>query len=131
MPFASAVTADGNLRVEFIGLHVNADFRVQYVSQSLTDVFGFLKRWPLRQREVQFKLENSSMTFDIRVTLNNSLTVPEEAFTEYGNLFVFETSCSMQTYVGQLHYIPVVRQIGFTSDVVQSTSPRSYHCPAV
>lgn len=99
---------------------VSIDCRVMLTTQTLEHVLQFAQRWLFKDREMQFTLQTSIYNLNIKVILNQELSIPTEEFTEMGNLFVFEARATLMGFVGVTELKPVISKIVLSVDSINS-----------
>ncbi|MDE1905439.1 MAG: hypothetical protein KGH75_03185 [Rhodospirillales bacterium] len=80
-------------------------------TQTFSDVSDFAQRWLFRERDIQFSLNTKSYNLPIKVVLTEDLAIPEEDFSEMGNLFAMQAGLTMYAYVGVLELQPSITKV--------------------
>lgn len=123
--FEGMKIGETSLERDAIVLHavpVTAEFQITYLCQSLPDVVVFTNRWLFREREAQFKLASETINIGIRVTLARTLTIPQLALEDYGNLYMYETTATINSYVGEIEFVAALKSIVVNTNLVDNNN---------
>lgn len=101
-----------------IRLHcVDVGFTVNFITQSLDDIFALVSSWIFRDRERQFKLEMSGIVFPIQTIMEKTLQVPIQEISDIGNIYRLQTSATMRSYTGEIEFRKNITNIQLTSNI--------------
>jgi hypothetical protein len=92
------------------------DMTVRVTAQTFSDIAYFAQRWIFRERDVQFALKTTQYNLPIKVKFNTDLSIPEEEFTEMGNLFVMQAQLTFYAYVGVLELQQAITKVNVNID---------------
>ena len=101
---------------------VAVDCKISVIAQSFTDVVKFSQRFLFKERSSQFTLSTSTYNIPIKVTFNTDLSIPQEEFTEFGNLFFFEASAVLYCYIGCLELKPTITRMNVSVQAASETN---------
>ena len=99
---------------------VAVEVTVRVTTQTFSDMTYFAQRWMFRERESQFALQTSHYNLPIKVKFNEDITIPEEEFTEMGNLFVMQTALTFYAYVGVLEQQQAITKVNLSLDAANN-----------
>jgi hypothetical protein len=98
-----------------------ANFRLRYLTQDFNDLIAFASRWLLRQKDLQFSLDNEEFSVSVRVKLNEDLSMPDQENNDWGVTFQLETDLDMQTYIGEVETQTKITKIVLTPSIWDSS----------
>lgn len=97
---------------------IAVDLQIIVVAQSLDDIMSFAQRWLFRERQAQFTIACKGYTMDVKVKFNSELGIPEEDFSEMGNLFNFSLTATFYAHVGVMELRPIIKGVTFKTNIV-------------
>ncbi len=76
------------------------------------DILKFATNWMLAERQAQYMVQNSLIKINIRVKLSEDIPVTPMDYSDYGNVFMIDTSLDIYTYCGDISEMRKITQVG-------------------
>ena len=90
---------------------IAVEVQLMVYAQTFSDISDFAQRWMFRERSTQFSLNTANYDLPMKVKFNQDLSIPEEDFSEMGNLFIMQTTLTFYAYSGVTELQPAVTKI--------------------
>lgn len=119
---------------------VTVDVSVQFMTNSISDVYTFLQRWVLAAEQNLFQMwiesaetsdPNAQAPIHIRVELNPQLQVPDMNMDDRDADYTMEASATMRTYIGTTRTRLRVTGPVINFSIVSATEARDGEKPVV
>lgn len=118
MHYSKNVRLDDETVCRLMLMPVEADFRIQLVSQDLNTCQKVLESYLFRYKSMRFILKASKLEIGITLKLDNDSPAPEQAMEESGNIFRMDFNITMSSYIGEIEVVRSIKQDVLTVNTV-------------
>lgn len=105
------LNASKNYRSRFHLVPTDVTLKVIFAANDQQDVYDFIQQWVYasKSKEFKFELGGNDLEVPINLVLEENLSVPQLENEDIGEMFVFETSMVVKTYVGKVDRTVIIR----------------------